>query len=1141
MKHFKYILFVLLAGTCTGIFFYTRSLSSMRLYAENGMDSSIIWAFSSLTNFLLFVLTANLFLFLIWMTYSLAYALYSEQDFSHVLRADAYTYLPLCVLGLSLFQFNTLLTYHFEGLLLFSGKSGYLLFLITLIAVYHLKIKNHSPLETPTSLPAERAGWKPAFPGKEKLAIFLISFLIYASVGIRFVGQLGLGGDEPHYLLLTHSLLHDHDLAISNNYKQGDYKAFFQSKLDVHVSIGKNATRYSIHPIGMPLLMLPVYAINNWQGTVRAMDFLIDAFGLHVWEDLKPFILCILFMNLLGALLATQLFLIAFALTHDKKLSLLLWGIISFTPPLLLYSSQLYPEAPSALLLAFAYYIIRFGNEKKLSHSLLLGISLAYLPWLQQRMILATILLGCYHLIRVSYVQQTSPSASVHDRRAVHSCVCTRGRLHYGFSVKKSIRWTKQRLRFAGIPIVLLTLSGIIMAGYYYWLYGYPLPNAPYLSIGMKSVFSWTILLKEGLLGLLLDQEGGLLVYAPYFLFVFAGFLFLFRQKPLDGIFLLLIITSIYIPCAGFTLKWRGAWSPVSRYMVAMLPVFFVPFCLSVKQATRRIDRYILFVLTFMSFLWSARFLHTPLSAIMWNNGINRTFQEMSNLIDLTRYVPSFTATSTTKFPLAAVWIIMLAAFSVWLYRSMVSVHSPSRGNKSLKRVYGVYGIIVLSVFLVTFTASRMQGNTPPYTAKNRYLRDFLSNFQPHVIARNQISHKQPLIQQELRFEYINREKSGEVNRHGERFILSGPRAPYPKGKYTVYFKMWIEENSTDQRVATLDVAAYRGSRVYIRKAVHGTDFLTSSEYEIIPVSFELTEDVTDLETRVFFHNRVHLKVKKVYIEPNLAEIYYDAGLAALQKARDKEANALFLQATSVAEHSHALYQLARLAQKEKEWQHSIPLLERAIAHTPDFADAHYRLGRAYRAGGQFQKAQESLEKTIGLLPAHLDAWEALQKTYQQLNMEQPARVLEKRLQSLYQPQHPYTVNFSNQLMFLGYSIRNSGSGKLHIEYYWKALTPMRTDYVFFVHFKNSETMFQQDHAPHMTDPVTRQPKMYPTSQWRIGEIIKEEFDIHAPKGKFSIQLGVWDMKQRLPMISPSSNFIFWRDTTLELTEITID
>ena len=85
--------------------------------------------------------------------------------------------------------------------------------------------------------------------------------------------------------------------------------------LKPHLSIGKDGTRYPGHPIGLPVLLIPFYALKGYQSSV-------------------------VFMNFLAALLALQLYLLAFSLTRNTRLSLLLWFVASFTSPLLLYCAD---------------------------------------------------------------------------------------------------------------------------------------------------------------------------------------------------------------------------------------------------------------------------------------------------------------------------------------------------------------------------------------------------------------------------------------------------------------------------------------------------------------------------------------------------------------------------------------------------------------------------------------------------------------------------------------------------------------------------------------------------------------------------------------------------------------------------------
>ena len=77
-------------------------------------------------------------------------------------------------------------------------------------------------------------------------------------------------GDEPHYLVIAQSLWRDGDLKIENNHTRGDYREYFnRPDLAPHfLRRGVDEEIYSVHPIGMPVLVAPVYAAGGYDGTV---------------------------------------------------------------------------------------------------------------------------------------------------------------------------------------------------------------------------------------------------------------------------------------------------------------------------------------------------------------------------------------------------------------------------------------------------------------------------------------------------------------------------------------------------------------------------------------------------------------------------------------------------------------------------------------------------------------------------------------------------------------------------------------------------------------------------------------------------------------------------------------------------------
>jgi tetratricopeptide (TPR) repeat protein len=1110
IRQAKYLVFLLLAGTCTGIFFYVRSFPFFRLYLTAGTEAGVVWSLAFLPKIAAYLGAANLILIGFWCGYALALSRISGKSFQQVLKLDAYTYLPLCLLVLSVFQGET---FWIRGFVLLSQVAGNLLLSLTILIVLYLKIRhyeslmivNNPVLDSGTDGGHSKSGLhhsdvKSSISWKQKLVVFLISLLVYLGVGFRVVNHLPLGGDEPHYLLIAHSLLHDRDLAVFNNYAQRDYAGFFPAELQPHLSLGKDGTRYPGHPIGLPILLVPAYAITSGrQGAV-------------------------ILMNLLAAFLALQIYLLAFSVTRNKRLALALWGVVSFTTPLLLYSSQIYPEVPSTLFLAIACRSIIYRKPEAggLVYAFISGGSLAILPWLQQRMLLPAIILAGYHIIA---------------------------------SVRKYLKRQEQNrdLLFEGIPLLLLAFSGLLMAGFYYHLYGNPMPNAPYISIGMKSIFSFDILVREGFLGLLLDQEAGLLMFSPYYVFLFAGFVMLLRKHRSRAFWLAGLILSIYIPCAGFTLVWRGAWSPASRYMVVLIPLLLPLVGEALNYTSRSAYRYVFAFLAGMSVGWSYVFLKTPSLSIMRSFDVNAFLERyVTVVVDPTQFFPGFTRPSPGMYLLAGMWVLLIIGFSWCVVRS-VKIRQPGGSSPNsrihpeqmirtrVRYVFGGYGLLigVLLIFssLVKYTPSHAE----PHVARNRYLRDFLKDFNRYAWFIEQI----PIDDEELQFKYLAREKWGRVTATSiPRFIVSGPHEAFPRGKYTAYFQVMVADNSTDDVVMKLEVVTNLGTRVFSTKHLRGTDFETARHYQFIPLEFELDEDVTDLETRVIFYNRVDVAAKDVYIQPDSSQYYYRTGMAAFWDADYESAGTLLRHATSGKYALQARYQCGVIEQHLGNRTSSEELLQRVVAEMPDFADAHYRLGITLREQHKLAQAQHHLERATALLPSHLEAWKALHSLYEQRGMNAQAATAAQTIAALYEPQYPELVNLANQLLFLGYGMDDLSQGRLRIEYYWQALSPMDRNYVAFVHFKRSgRTKFQQDHLLQPTDLGTGEPTFYPTSQWRMGELIHERFEIEAPPGAYTVSLGVWDpedTQERLRILSSAQKSPFGKNT-IALQQIVID
>ena len=218
--------------------------------------------------------------------------------------------------------------------------------------------------------------------------------------------------------------------------------------------------------------------------------------------------------------------------------------------------------------------------------------------------------------------------------------------------------------------------------------------------------------------------------------------------------------------------------------------------------------------------------------------------------------------------------------------------------------------------------------------------------FDHYALKENQSTLQLP---EQLHFAYISKEKHGLVNQKGQRFLVFGPWEAFPKGRYTAHFIMRVQDNTSDEVVATLDVVATHGKYVFRRQALRGRDFSKAGKYQRFSLSFDLPIHVSDLETRVFFHNRVELSIKKILIEPDLAEFYYNAGISAIKDRKNEQAAGMFRNAASLSKHVLALYQLALLEHASGNWKTSLNTLEQTVEYDPMFADLYYRMGLAYR------------------------------------------------------------------------------------------------------------------------------------------------------------------------------------------------
>jgi hypothetical protein len=196
-------------------------------------------------------------------------------------------------------------------------------------------------------------------PGPVPAVVLLLSaFAFDAALSGRIPGPAGPQGDEPHYLVMAHSLWTDRDLDLTDEFARQEYSAFFPGRLAPHPSPSTPEGRlFSLHSPGLPLLILPGYGLGSLRGA--------------------QLVLCA--MAALAGLLVHRVTLDA----AGDKAAALAWALFTFTPPMPIYAVSVYPELPAALGTAIFLWAAR--GRPGWRRCLLAAAAAGAMPWLHSK------------------------------------------------------------------------------------------------------------------------------------------------------------------------------------------------------------------------------------------------------------------------------------------------------------------------------------------------------------------------------------------------------------------------------------------------------------------------------------------------------------------------------------------------------------------------------------------------------------------------------------------------------------------------------------------------------------------------------------------------------------------------------------
>ena len=344
-------------------------------------------------------------------------------------------------------------------------------------------------------------------------------------------------GDEPHYLAIAHSIAFDGDLDLANNYGANEPLIAGGGLVpENHVHEGTGGIVRPVHDVGLPLLFAPVARVVRpaaaWLAATAPESLMRRA-------RLTPTVLyrqvISLVMIAVACWMAGVLFQTCVELGASSRAAFATALIAVLSPPLLVYSTLFFTELPSAAIALLAFRRTHTALPVSVRGWLLIGAAIGLLVLLHVRNIGLAMALA---LLAIDAARMRAGSSGV---LAV----------------------------LAGLAMLLLVRTGINHAFWGTWI------TTPHAALGHPAGVAATA--REAavrLAGLTIDQEFGLLPYAPVLILVPLG---LATMRDRRSAMAIVFISVCYIALILWPVTnvhgWIGGWSPAARFMVPIVPL----------------------------------------------------------------------------------------------------------------------------------------------------------------------------------------------------------------------------------------------------------------------------------------------------------------------------------------------------------------------------------------------------------------------------------------------------------------------------------------------------------------------------------------------------------------------------------------
>lgn len=429
-----------------------------------------------------------------------------------------------------------------------------------------------------------------AVPKRPSPLFFFLPLVAYLAILPWSAGHRQPDGDEPYYLLVTHSLAYDFDADLTNNYAAGDWRHFMDRPIEPQPGdpVGPGGERYSRHNELLPMALVPAYLAGGKMGALATMAAFT---ALLAWMTLR---------------------LVRHYFPDRPGEALAAWALTAFTPPMLLYSYQVWVEVPAALLAAAVIdRILSLDGQRSWGRKEWLGLGLPVL---------------LLPLVKIRFILIAAP-------------LLLMGWLHAGKS---------RRPVFILAGMLALVAAGILL--YNQFLYANPLKIHTWQEVDPNK-YSLGSYLKGGF-GLFYDVGFGLFACAPVWLLLLPATLLLALRR--HRLLLHLLALSLpYLVIVAPRIEWYGGWSPPFRYALVALPLLGISLIPLLADRDRAGARALLAGLAALTLVLTLIWIAMPGWTYNFADGRTYALDALSNRLDLdvTRLFPS------SIRPRAATWV----------------------------------------------------------------------------------------------------------------------------------------------------------------------------------------------------------------------------------------------------------------------------------------------------------------------------------------------------------------------------------------------------------------------------------------------------------------------------------------------------